>query len=120
MDLKWQIAMLIMRARRFLKITGINLGANGTDTIRSDMSKVECYNFQRVESSNDTVMDEEVAAMDVEPYGRIDQDDVNAASKGVSVAEPTVFDDEKVTMTMAQTLIKMKAEKAKLLDEQIC
>nr|GFD37060.1 hypothetical protein [Tanacetum cinerariifolium] len=27
----------------------------------------------------------------------------------------TVFDDEEVTMTMAQTLIKMKAEKAKLV-----
>nr|GEZ33808.1 hypothetical protein [Tanacetum cinerariifolium] len=61
---------------------------------------------QRVESSNDTI-------------GRIDQEDVNAASKGVNAAEPTVFDDEEVTMTMAQTLIKIKAEKAKLLDEQI-
>nr|GEX43482.1 hypothetical protein [Tanacetum cinerariifolium] len=44
---------------------------------------------------------------------------VNAASKGVSTAEPTVFDDEEVTMTMAQTLIKMKAEKSKLLNEQM-
>nr|GEV10746.1 reverse transcriptase domain-containing protein [Tanacetum cinerariifolium] len=51
--------------------------------------------------------------------GRIDQEEVNAASKGVSVAEPTVFNDEEVIMTMAQTLIKLKAEKAKLLDEQI-
>nr|GEY58975.1 hypothetical protein [Tanacetum cinerariifolium] len=52
--------------------------------------------------------------------GKIDQDDeVNAASKGVSATEPTVFDDEEVTITMAQTLIKMKAEKARLLDEQI-
>nr|GEX43835.1 hypothetical protein [Tanacetum cinerariifolium] len=42
------------------------------------------------------------------PQGRINQEDVNAASKGVSVAEPTVFDDEEVTMTMAQTLIKLK------------
>nr|GFB53539.1 hypothetical protein [Tanacetum cinerariifolium] len=32
---------------------------------------------------------------------------------------PTVFDDEEVTMTMAQTLITMKAEKARLLDEQM-
>nr|GFB89223.1 hypothetical protein [Tanacetum cinerariifolium] len=32
-DLKWQMAMLTMRARRFLKRTGRNLGANGTDTI---------------------------------------------------------------------------------------
>nr|GEV28264.1 retrovirus-related Pol polyprotein from transposon TNT 1-94 [Tanacetum cinerariifolium] len=51
--------------------------------------------------------------------GRIDQDVSAAATKDVSVTEPTVFDDEEVTMTMAQTLIKMKAEKAKLLDEQI-
>nr|GFA19841.1 hypothetical protein [Tanacetum cinerariifolium] len=51
--------------------------------------------------------------------GRIDQEDVNAASKGVSAVEPIVFDDEEVKMTMAQTLIKMKVEKAKLLDEQI-
>nr|GEW75188.1 ribonuclease H-like domain-containing protein [Tanacetum cinerariifolium] len=33
MDLKWQMAMLTMRARRFLKRTGRNLGATGTDTI---------------------------------------------------------------------------------------
>nr|GEU36563.1 hypothetical protein [Tanacetum cinerariifolium] len=51
--------------------------------------------------------------------GRIDQEDVNAASKGVSVAELTVSDDKEVTMTMAHTLIKLKAEKVKLLDEQI-
>nr|GEY05021.1 hypothetical protein [Tanacetum cinerariifolium] len=47
MDLKWQMAMLTMRARRFLKRTGRNLGANGTDTIGFDMSKVECYNCHR-------------------------------------------------------------------------
>nr|GEY59250.1 reverse transcriptase domain-containing protein [Tanacetum cinerariifolium] len=37
----------------------------------------------------------------------------------VNAAEPTVFDDEEVTMTMAQTLIKMNAEKARILDEQM-
>ncbi|GJX90561.1 hypothetical protein Tco_0343887 [Tanacetum coccineum] len=36
MDLKWQMAMLTMRARRFLKKTGRNLGVNGTDTIGLD------------------------------------------------------------------------------------
>nr|GEW84394.1 hypothetical protein [Tanacetum cinerariifolium] len=35
-----------------------------------------------------------------------------------SAVEPTVFDDKEVTMTMDQTLIKMKAEKERLLDEQ--
>nr|GEW71777.1 hypothetical protein [Tanacetum cinerariifolium] len=33
MDLKWQMAMLTMRARRFLQRTGRNLGANGTTSI---------------------------------------------------------------------------------------
>ncbi|GJV63332.1 ribonuclease H-like domain-containing protein [Tanacetum coccineum] len=46
-NLKWQMAMLIMRARRFLKKTGRNLGVNGTDTIGFDNTKVKCYNFHR-------------------------------------------------------------------------
>nr|GEW31365.1 hypothetical protein [Tanacetum cinerariifolium] len=47
MDLKWQMAMLTMRARRFLQRTGRNLGANGTTAIGFDMSKVDCYNCYR-------------------------------------------------------------------------
>nr|GEW93451.1 copia protein [Tanacetum cinerariifolium] len=47
MDLKWQMAMLTMRARRFLQTNGRNLGANGTTSIGFDMSKFECYNFHR-------------------------------------------------------------------------
>nr|GEX61546.1 putative ribonuclease H-like domain-containing protein [Tanacetum cinerariifolium] len=46
-DLRWQMAMLTMRARRFLQKTGINLGANGPTSMRFDMSKVECYNCHR-------------------------------------------------------------------------
>nr|GEV17357.1 hypothetical protein [Tanacetum cinerariifolium] len=47
MDLKWHMAMLTMRARRFLQRTRRNLGANGTTLIGFDMSKVECYNCHR-------------------------------------------------------------------------
>nr|GEW82083.1 hypothetical protein [Tanacetum cinerariifolium] len=47
MDLKWQMAMLTMRARRFLQRTERNLGANGTAAIGFDMSRVECYNCHR-------------------------------------------------------------------------
>nr|GEU35389.1 hypothetical protein [Tanacetum cinerariifolium] len=43
-DLKWQMAMLTVRARRFLQRTGRNLRANGPTSIEFDMSKVECYN----------------------------------------------------------------------------
>nr|GEW89205.1 hypothetical protein [Tanacetum cinerariifolium] len=45
------------------------------------------------------------------------KEDDNVTIKEASAAEPTVFDDEEVTMTMAQTLIKMKAKKARLLNE---
>nr|GEY91637.1 hypothetical protein [Tanacetum cinerariifolium] len=47
MDLKWQMAMLTMRARRFLQRIGNNLGENGTTSIGFNMSKVECYNCYR-------------------------------------------------------------------------
>nr|GEU41878.1 hypothetical protein [Tanacetum cinerariifolium] len=43
-DLKWQMTMLTMRARRFLPKTGRNLGVKGTKTIGFDKTKVECYN----------------------------------------------------------------------------
>nr|GEU71247.1 retrotransposon-related protein [Tanacetum cinerariifolium] len=39
-----EMAMLTMRARRFLQKTGRNLGANGPTSMGSDMNKVECYN----------------------------------------------------------------------------
>nr|GEY66467.1 hypothetical protein [Tanacetum cinerariifolium] len=47
MDLRWQMAMLTMRARRFLQNTGRNLGDNRVTTMGFDMSKVECYNCHR-------------------------------------------------------------------------
>nr|GFC65111.1 hypothetical protein [Tanacetum cinerariifolium] len=47
MDLKWQMAMLTMRARKFLQKTGRNLGVNGPTSMGFDMEKVECYNCQR-------------------------------------------------------------------------
>nr|GEU64998.1 hypothetical protein [Tanacetum cinerariifolium] len=47
MDLRWQMAMLTMRARRFLQKTGKNLGANGPTSMGFDMFKVECYNYHR-------------------------------------------------------------------------
>nr|GEW40832.1 ribonuclease H-like domain-containing protein [Tanacetum cinerariifolium] len=40
MDLKWQMAMLKMRARRFLKNTGRKLNLNGNETVAFDKTKV--------------------------------------------------------------------------------
>ncbi|GJT23168.1 retrovirus-related pol polyprotein from transposon TNT 1-94 [Tanacetum coccineum] len=47
MDLRWQMAMLTIRARRFLKNTGRKVTINGNETIGFDKSKVECYNCHK-------------------------------------------------------------------------
>nr|GEW81005.1 leucine-rich repeat protein [Tanacetum cinerariifolium] len=74
-----------------------------------------------VELDNDedvTLVDVDIVVeMDVDTQERMEEDDT--AVKEVNAVEPTVFNDEEVTMTMAQTLIKMKAEKAKILDEKM-
>nr|GEU37216.1 hypothetical protein [Tanacetum cinerariifolium] len=65
-----------------------------------------------------TLVDVDTAVkMDADTQGRIEKD--ITAVKEVNATEPIVFDDEEVTMTMAQTLIKMKPEKARLLDKQM-
>ncbi|GKD45159.1 retrovirus-related pol polyprotein from transposon TNT 1-94 [Tanacetum coccineum] len=47
MDLRWQMAMLIIKAMRFLKNTGRKFSMNDTETIGFDKSKVECYNCNK-------------------------------------------------------------------------
>ncbi|GJR98099.1 ribonuclease H-like domain-containing protein [Tanacetum coccineum] len=47
MDLRWQMAMLTMRARSFLKNIGRKLTVNVNETIGFDKSKLECYNFHK-------------------------------------------------------------------------
>nr|GEV58915.1 putative ribonuclease H-like domain-containing protein [Tanacetum cinerariifolium] len=46
-DLKWQMAMLTVRARRFFQRTGRNLGENRPTSMGFDMSKVEYYNCHK-------------------------------------------------------------------------
>ncbi|GJS81779.1 putative ribonuclease H-like domain-containing protein [Tanacetum coccineum] len=48
MDLRRQMAMLTMRAMRFLKKTGRKFPVNGTKTIGFDKTKVECYNCHKM------------------------------------------------------------------------
>ncbi|GKA44361.1 putative ribonuclease H-like domain-containing protein [Tanacetum coccineum] len=47
MDLKWLIAMLTMRARRFQRKIVRNLTIKGSETAGFDKSKVECYNCHK-------------------------------------------------------------------------
>ncbi|GKA37253.1 hypothetical protein Tco_0723818, partial [Tanacetum coccineum] len=41
-DLKWQMEMLTMRVKRFIKKTGRKLDLNGKETVGFDRTKVEC------------------------------------------------------------------------------
>ncbi|GJU90070.1 ribonuclease H-like domain-containing protein [Tanacetum coccineum] len=47
MDLRWQMSMLTMRTRMFLKNTRRKLTVNGNETLGFDKSKVECYNCHK-------------------------------------------------------------------------
>nr|GEU54465.1 ribonuclease H-like domain-containing protein [Tanacetum cinerariifolium] len=44
MDLKWQVAMLTMRVKRFIKKTGRKLDLNCKETVSFDKTKIKCYN----------------------------------------------------------------------------
>nr|GEX17629.1 hypothetical protein [Tanacetum cinerariifolium] len=46
-DLRWQMAMLTLRARSFLKKIGRKLSINGNETIGYDKSSLECYNCHK-------------------------------------------------------------------------
>ncbi|GJR76702.1 putative ribonuclease H-like domain-containing protein [Tanacetum coccineum] len=49
MDLKWQLALLSMRTRRFFQKTGRKITINRSDTVGYDKSKVECFNCHKME-----------------------------------------------------------------------
>ncbi|GJS11977.1 putative ribonuclease H-like domain-containing protein [Tanacetum coccineum] len=46
-DLKWQVAMLSMRVKRFYKKTGRKLNLNSKEPVGFDKTKVECFNCHR-------------------------------------------------------------------------
>nr|GEX13387.1 ribonuclease H-like domain-containing protein [Tanacetum cinerariifolium] len=43
MNLKWKVAMITMRVKKFMKRTGRNLNFNGKEPVGFDKTKVECY-----------------------------------------------------------------------------
>nr|GEV88038.1 hypothetical protein [Tanacetum cinerariifolium] len=51
MDLRWNIAMLTMRARRFLKNTIRKLDMANKEIIGFDKSKVECFNCHKLQEN---------------------------------------------------------------------
>nr|GEW61389.1 hypothetical protein [Tanacetum cinerariifolium] len=47
-DLKWQLALLSMRTRRFFQKTSRKITINGNDTTGYDKSKVKCFNCHKL------------------------------------------------------------------------
>nr|GEX64295.1 hypothetical protein [Tanacetum cinerariifolium] len=48
MDLKWQLALLSMRAKRYFQRTGKKITINGSDTAGYDKIKVECFTCHKM------------------------------------------------------------------------
>nr|GEY62642.1 hypothetical protein [Tanacetum cinerariifolium] len=48
MDLKWQVAMISMRIKKFHKRTGRKLQFDTKDTVGFDKTKVECFNCHKI------------------------------------------------------------------------
>nr|GEX24700.1 hypothetical protein [Tanacetum cinerariifolium] len=67
MDLKWQVVMLTMRVKRFIKKTGRKLDLNGKETVSFVRKKVECYNcYKREDTSakNSLVVQDRICGYD--------------------------------------------------------
>nr|GEW46630.1 hypothetical protein [Tanacetum cinerariifolium] len=112
-------ALKILKLKKMVKKLEKKKRSKSSGRMHPNRGKIEAIDADEDITLVDVETQEEVVTMDVEPQGRINQENVNAASNGVSAAKPIVFDDKEVIMTMAQTLIKLKEKKAKLLDEQI-
>ncbi|GJZ39407.1 putative ribonuclease H-like domain-containing protein [Tanacetum coccineum] len=48
MDLKWQLSLLSMRAKKYFQRTGKKIFINANDTAGYDKSKVECFNYHKM------------------------------------------------------------------------
>ncbi|GJW07523.1 ribonuclease H-like domain-containing protein [Tanacetum coccineum] len=48
MDLKWQLSLLSVRAKKYYQKTGNKIFINGNDIVGYDKSKVECYNCHKL------------------------------------------------------------------------
>ncbi|GJT38243.1 ribonuclease H-like domain-containing protein, partial [Tanacetum coccineum] len=97
MDRKWQMAMLNMRARRFLNKTGRKINANGFEMIGFSKTKVKCYNCHRKghfareyraprENRNREPVRRNVTVETIETKALVAQDGLGSSSSGSEVS----------------------------------
>ncbi|GJX31432.1 hypothetical protein Tco_0241287 [Tanacetum coccineum] len=66
-DLKWQVAMLTMRVKRFIKKMRRKMDLNDKETVGFDRTKVECYNCHRrvdISTTNALVVQDRIGGYD--------------------------------------------------------
>ncbi|GKA97210.1 hypothetical protein Tco_0825104 [Tanacetum coccineum] len=92
MDLKWQVAMLSMRVKRFYKKTGRKLIFNGKEPVSFDKTKVEYFNCHRSrDNTRRTVLVETLDALVVQDNALIMQDGLGYDWSYIAQDEPTEF-----------------------------
>nr|GEY85170.1 hypothetical protein [Tanacetum cinerariifolium] len=108
------------KVAQVLEIVKLKEGVKKLEKKRKSKSSI-LKRLRKVELDADkdvTLVDVDTTVeMDADTQGRMEED--VTAIKEINASKPIVFDDEDVTMTMAQTLIKIKAKKQRILDEQM-
>ncbi|GJQ95050.1 hypothetical protein Tco_0006189 [Tanacetum coccineum] len=64
MDLKWQLALLSLKARKFYQRTGKKIIINESDTAGYDKSNVECFNLNVEDTTSKAMVDFDGAGFD--------------------------------------------------------
>ncbi|GJT82296.1 putative ribonuclease H-like domain-containing protein [Tanacetum coccineum] len=115
MDLKWQLALLSMRAKKFYQRTGKKITINGGDTTGFDKTKVECFNCHKLghfakECKNPRGQDGRARSYD---QGSKNQEIIRRTVK-VEEASPKAIDatfNEAEIITLKTIIEKLKKEK---------
>nr|GEZ37026.1 hypothetical protein [Tanacetum cinerariifolium] len=120
MDLKWQMAMLTMRARRFLQKTGRNLGANETTSIGSpkDIRRNVLVEPQRrnvpVETSMSNALVSQCDGMGIYDWSfQAEEEPTNYALMAFTSSSYSSFDNETVEHPILAINLRKDSPKSK-------
>ncbi|GJV15827.1 putative ribonuclease H-like domain-containing protein [Tanacetum coccineum] len=113
MDLKWQLALLSMRARKFYQRTGRKITINGSDTAGFDKSKVECFNchkmghFAREYTSSKAMLDIDGIGFD---WSDIEEEQVQTNMALMAFSDSEVYNDKSCSKTYLKNYETLKKQ----------